>query len=405
MIVSFFQEVHMDYQKYTDSEKKALENVTFREVSQKYYESHIKMIPVHNLRLSRCSKCGRYFQYRGDLKPRAFEVYEDKQYCRDCWEKEQHLIQVPCRDCGKPITLFESRRQFTGRCRECWIKKLSSLRSKYNRYRPLLEDILKEKGIELEPPFTDGLDETGRPDHPIEDLRQRILPLRDNEYALYLIRAGDGLLAFPDNGIGLRYIKVPSSEKILEAADFSGYLLAAGSDGKDIYILTGKGELFSSNWDILKGELPSRYNESMDRLLGKKRSENGKPVQIIDLESFCLQKAGAYFTEEQIEAEAAEFCSHGITGVNSPTYYDPEAQKFFKVLTDGNYYHGYDVDYLTVSREKVLDELFRYHFTIDHFIDQCEAGQIPMSVIVSRLPWVEGPYSPPVGFGYGVHFV
>lgn len=399
----------MSYQKHTDKEIKELENLTIREVSRAYYEANkLKVAPVirnRHILMFRCDKCGRYFQYRDGIRPRAFEEYENRKYCQECWEKEQHLIRIPCRDCGRPITLFEYRNQFRGTCRECWLKKLPSLRKKYSRYRLLLEDILHEKGVRLEPMYTDGLDETGRPDHSIKDLGLRLLPLRDNEYALYLFRAGNGVLAFPDNGINLRYIKAPSSEIILEAADVSDSLLAAGSDGKDVYVLTGKGELFSSNENILKGERPGSYSASIDRLLGKKRRDKLKPVQMIVPELFCLKKAGEYFTEEQIKEAVAGFCSHGITAVNSNTYYDPEAKKFFMVLADGNYYHGYDVSYLQVSRNEVMDECVRYHFSIDQFIDQCEAGTIPLLVILSKLPWEEGPYDPPENFGYGVHFV
>lgn len=399
----------MAYQKYTDSEIEALGDLQIREVSREYYESHIKKIaPVirnRHILLFSCSRCGRCFQYRDGLRPRPFEEYEKKIYCRECWEKEERLIRVPCKDCSRSLTLYESRHQFKGMCRDCWMKKIAGLRDKYSRYRELLEDILREKGIELEPPFTDGLDETGRPDHSVENLRLQISPLRDDEYALYLFRAGNGLLAFPDNGISLRYIKAPSSEKILEAADVHEYLLAAGSDGKDIYVLTGKGELYSSNHDILKGEKPPAINAMTDRLLRIKRSGQGKPVQIIDPAPFCLRKAKEYFTDEQIEAAAAQFCSRGITAVSSNTYYDPAAQKFFKVLTDGNYYHGYDVSYPVISRDEVLDEHIRYHFSIDQFIDRCEEGTIPMLVILAKLPWTDGPYAAPDNFGYGDHFV
>ena len=398
----------MAYQKYTDDEIKALEKLTLREVSRAYYEAHkMSVAPVirnRHILMFCCNKCGRYFEYRDGIKPQAFEEYEKKKYCQKCWDKEQHRIKAPCRDCGRSITYYESRNQFRGRCRECWLKMLSFLRDKYGRYRLLLEDILREKGIKLEPMYTDGLDETGRPSHSIKDLRLNLLPLRDNEYALYLFHAGDGVLAFPDNGINLRYIKAPLSKRILEAADVSESLLAGGSDGKHIYVLTGKGELYSSNKEVLNGEQPSSYSKAIDQLLGKKRSDDLKPVQIIFPVSFCLSKAGDYFSEERIKAAAAEFCSHGITAVNSDTYYDPHAKKFFKVLTDGNYYHGYEVSYLQISRSEVMDECVRYHFSIDQFIDLCEAGTIPMLVILSRLPWVEGPYDPPESFGQGVHF-
>lgn len=407
----------MAYQHYSDSEIRALKDLTIREVSAQYYEAHRNRIaPVitgsrggfvhqYHILMFRCDKCGRYFEYRDDLRPRPFEEYERKKYCRECWETEQHRIMVPCRDCGLPVTLYMSRHQFKGRFRACWIKRLFALRQKYSAYRPLLENILREKGIELEPVYADGLDETGRPDRPVEDLKLGLPPLRENEYALYLMNAGGGVLAFPDNGISLRYIKAPSAKRVLEAADSGEYLLAAGTDGKDIYSLTGKGDLYSSNEDVLKGEQQSSGAGRMDRLLGKKRSRDLQPVRIIDPVEFCLRTAGSYFTEEQMAAAVREFCSHGIAAVSSNTYYDPQAQKFFKVLTDGNYYHGYDVEYLQKSKDEVLQEHVAFHFSIDQFVDACEAEQVPLLAILSRLPYAGGEYSPPDNFGYGTHFV
>ena len=399
----------MAYQHFPDSEIEALKGLTIREVSRKYYEEHRGLLaPVvrgSHIIMSHCDKCGRYFQYRRDLSAKLFKEYERKTYCRECWEKEQHQITVPCNNCGTPLTLYESQNHYTGLCRDCWIKTLSKLRAKYSAYMPLLEDILREKEITLKPSFTDGLDDTGRPMGSIKDQNLRVLPLRDNEYALYCFHAGDGILAFPNNGIGLRYVKAPSSPKLLEAADVSEYLLAAGSDGNDIYVLTGKGDLYSSNSAVLRNRSPSENAERTDRILGKKRSPDLKPVHVIDPLSFCLQESKKYFTEEQAEERAKEFAMSGIRAINDNTYYDPDAQKFFKVQTDGNYYHGYDVYYPLMSRDEVMQEHVRFHFSIDQFIDLCREGKMPMLLILSKLPYTEGPYSPPDNFGYGTHFV
>ena len=100
---------------------------------------------------------------------------------------------------------MESDRLYRGKTRECWIQRLEEIRKRYQKYRAILEDHLKEQGIILKPAYTDGLDETGRP----WGLRiigkrgiEKMLPLRKDEYALYLFDVGDGVLAFPDNGIG-----------------------------------------------------------------------------------------------------------------------------------------------------------------------------------------------------------
>ena len=114
----------MVFNKRTNKETDALEKLTVREVSQEYYEANRKnraqiLIHGHYILLFRCSKCGRCFEYRDDLRHKVLEEYEKNLYCRDCWEKEQHLIQVTCHDCGRPITLFESRNRFNGLCRDC----------------------------------------------------------------------------------------------------------------------------------------------------------------------------------------------------------------------------------------------------------------------------------------------
>ena len=58
---------------------------------------------------------------------------------------------------------MESDRLYRGKTRECWIQRLEEIRKRYQKYRAILEDHLKEQGIILKPAYTDGLDETGRP--------------------------------------------------------------------------------------------------------------------------------------------------------------------------------------------------------------------------------------------------
>ena len=124
------------------------------------------------------------------------------------------------------------------------------------------------------------------------------------------------------------------------------------------------------------------------------------------LDEDCLKLAGSYFTEEEVQEAVDAFCSGGIRSVDGGNiYYDPEARKFFQVLVDGNYYHGYDVDYSVMTKEEVIRWCTRFHFSVDGFTDCCRKKQVPMLVIIKSLPFEEGPYSPPDNFGYGVHFV
>ncbi|MGN0157816.1 MAG: ATP-binding protein [Brotaphodocola sp.] len=371
------------------------------EISKRYYDSHKNQIsPViterrngfvhqYHILMFQCDECQKYFEYHDDLRLRPFVEYNNKTYCRKCWEKKQHELYELCPECGKPLSVFERRNQYKGKCRDCWIKTIAKLREKYREYQILLEYQLKEQGIALNPTYTDGLDETGRPSHSIKNKKIDMLPLRDNEYALYLFDVGDGVFAFPDNGIGLRYINAPSNQNFCEVSGSHDRLLAAGTDGEAIYLLTGKGKLFITNPDISED----------------KNNNNTGGVQLIDLLSLCLKTAEDIFSEKQIEDAVTAFCSHGIVSVDDKIYYDPAAQKFFRVAVDGNYYHGYDVDYLLMSKEEVITWHTRFHFSIDSFVDACRAGEIPMLVILSRLPFKEGPYSPPDNFGYGVHFV
>lgn len=41
---------------------------------------------------------------------------------------------------------------------------------------------------------------------------------------------------------------------------------------------------------------------------------------------------------------------------------------------DGNHYHGYDVDYLLMSKEEVITWSTKFHFSIDSFVDTCRTG-------------------------------
>ncbi len=336
-----------------------------------------------------CGECQNWFEYPSD-RPRPFEEYQKKKYCRSCWEKKQHELYEACPECGKPLSVFQLRNQYKGQCRDCWIQTITKLRKKYREYQILLKNQLKEQGILLNPTYTEGLDETGRPAHFTvrENQKTDMLPLRDDEYALYLFKVGDGIFAFPDNGIGLRYIHASSEQNFGKPAGGNDRLLAAGTDGKAIYILTGEGKIY------------------ITKPAGRKKKDDGtEVVQAIDLLPFCLKTAEDIFSEGQIEDAVKAFCSRKIVSVQDTIYYDSKAQKFFRVDTDSNYYHDCEVNYFLMHKEEVIARHTRFHFSIDHFVDTCRSGKVPLLVILSRLPEREGPYRPPKNFGYGVHFV
>lgn len=378
------------------------DGVKIRRISKKYYDDAHRnrvapsfteirdgFVHQYHIFVFQCEECHQYFQYRSDAASQVLEKYENKVYCRDCWNKKQHEIYEACPECKKPLSYFERRNQYNGMCRDCWVKVIAKQREKYREYQNFLEEYLREQGVMLNPSDTDGLDETGRPSDSVKDKKIDILPLRDNEYALYLFEAGEGIFAFPSHGIGLRYIKAPSRQKFYGVAGGHNRMLAAGTDGRVIYILTDKGKLFMTRSD-------SPENDNGDHT---------ESVQAIDVYDFCMKTAEDTLSEKQIEDAVTDFCSNGIACVNDSIYYDPAAKKFFRVLVDGNYYHGYDVDYMVQSKKAVMESLVRYHFSIDGFVDACRAGEVPMLVILSRLSYEEGPYSPPDHFGYGKHFI
>jgi len=78
---------------------------------------------------------------------------------------------------------------------------------------------------------------------------------------------------------------------------------------------------------------------------------------------------------------------------------------FFGVAVDGNYYHGYDVDYYVGHREDAVERLLRFPSLADLEVTMKEK-QIPLALIASRLEEADEPgYQPPDNFGHGTHFI
>ena len=359
------------------------------QVAKTYTETRNGMVHQYSLHIFHCDGCNQYYEFRSDMIPRPYMEYGGKRYCPDCWETAQHELKEACPDCGTALSVYQRRSFFRGKCRDCWLKEIRRLRECYKPYQQELAAYLEKKGISLEKPFLDGLSETGRPLEQIAEQKDGLLPLRQGEYALYLFSARDGVFAFPDNGIGLRYIK-PSPDRefmnTLESIESNHQLLAAASDGRNVYVLDQYGTMYTTE---------------------KKSPLAKKPVgeKIIDPLAHSLKIAKEYFTEEQIQTIAKKVCGSGIFEIDSHTYYDPEAQKFFRVLTDGNSYHGYEVSYEQLTKEEVMDRLTRFHFSLFNVKEFCQSGHLPNLVLAYYLPWSEGPYTPPDNFGYGTEFI
>ena len=95
-----------------------------------------------------------------------------------------------------------------------------------------------------------------------------------------------------------------------------------------------------------------------------------------DANGKVISRRKVKLSEKEIQDAVTAFCSSGIVNVEDATYYDPAAKMFFHVYTDGNYYHGYEVRYPRLSPKEVIQSHIRVHFSLNSFIDACQAGKI-----------------------------
>ena len=291
---------------------------------------------------------------------------------------------IPCKGCGKESPAHSS---YAGFCEECRKKELIGLRERYLKYRDLLCGYLQKQGIQLTPATTEGLNEIGRPAVTVKEERHDgFLPLGERQSAIYLFQAADGVMAFPDNGVGLRYIQPPSAHWMNEKAD-RNRLLAAGSDGKELYFFTEKGEILSTDaaWE--------------KRLM-------------YDLNAGCPEIVQQYFSQEEIRAAEEKFCRNTFEDryvliYESPyssfemTFYDTSAKKFFIVSAFGSYHDGYEGVARQVSKEEALSRCIMLPFSLDAFIKECEEGIVPRLFCISRLEEKQGEYELPQAFAKG----
>lgn len=302
--------------------------------------------------------------------------------------------QANCRQCGKELS--DSAR-FHGLCYDCWCARLRVLRGFYRPYVERLRTLLARRGIFTSPGTLAGLTETGRPLRPVRKAATSVIPLREDEYAVYLFRARGALFAFPDNGIGLRYV-IPSADSVFMRqiaglgqdanAHSSGSqcFLAAASDGIHVYALSDDGKIYHTNPSV------------------------PEPIPVSSRLELCREVWQSFFSDEQIRESAAWLNNRngGIKNIDGDReYYDPTEKVFFWVSTDGNYYHGYDVSYLRLSKESVIDSSLRSELTLFRLWEKCKRGEIPLAAELEFAE--EAPedmaYDPPENFGYGFHYM
>lgn len=384
----------MKFFKYFKKEKpiptllEVLDGKDIVEVSQEYYEiqkstrgpapviteiSEDGFVHQYHVFISKCDRCGKCFVFKDRKQLYYFGL--GKNHCKSCHDEIEKERTTKCHSCGKEILY---RNAYSGFCKDCWENELIRLRKHYQKYENMLREYLQKQGIELAPITTEGLDESGRPEFSVKDESYDILPLRDNEYAIYLFKVSGGVMALPNNRIGLRYIKPPLAAWIKEKAEHPR-LLAAGSDGNDLFLLTINGEIISTNSDWEKREL-------------------------FNLQAGCPEIVHQYFSEEEIQLAQENFCKERFITVDGSvsnlhqTFFDTSAKKFFVVYADGNYYHGYDTGSYQTSKEKVISSLIRFRFSLEDFINECEDGIIPKFFLICSLDEGKGEYEPPDGF-------
>ena len=330
------------------------------------------MTPILNMRPN-IAICGQ-FQ----------ENYEGKQYCRSCWEKKEKEITDPCPECGEPVSRYE-RRVFgrAGYCPACWDRHMILARERFGRYEKTLLAFLEERGIKAACSDQNGLLPSGRPEGytGFEERNSGMIRLRRNEYAVGAFRLGNGWFAIPERGSHLRYITPSPDVKLMEfLAGIKETCLAAAVWGRNTAVLTEDGVIHSTDPAVNalkafdKGDV---IREMAERILG----------------------------EEKIRKAREEYMSEGIRSVGDRLFYDGGHRVFFRIVADGNFYHGYDVSYPVVSKEEILPVLIRREWLLDTE-EACEKGVVPVSVIAEGLEDSGNfRYEPPDNFGYGTYFM
>lgn len=262
-----------------------------------------------------------------------------------------------------------------------YMYELKALRDEYREYFFILKNYLESQGITLNSVYTtDAMDAQFQ---------------KKSEYAIYFFDVANRTFALPgEHGLNFGLRCIDSDELTSYSVVEHEIFLAAGTDGRMIYGINGKGKLIVINPD-----------EDCDE---EKRF--CVTQQVIDPLSYCMKVAESTLSENQITDEISAIQSDGIVPVRTQlfdrVFYDSKEQHFFCMRVDGNFYHGYDVDYFPMSRDEVITfGITSNIFSIKDVVDTCRDGKVHPFVLLSYLPCKEGPYSPPDNFGYGRYFI
>lgn len=121
---------------------------------------------------------------------------------------------------------------------------------------------------------------------------------------------------------------------------------------------------------IRKKHMPIKHKKHKSVFIAEREPWN--PVEEI---SECRRLCSA-ISHEALSEEKEKFFSGdkeffgscynewGIIWLRDRTFYDVNAKVFFSVVVDGNFYHGYDVEYIVESKLNVLSMLARDIYNI-----------------------------------------
>lgn len=302
-----------------------------------------------------------------------------------------HLVdkKPKCRTCNTTYT-----EDFTaGLCISRWKKDYNSKKVFYFPYKKRLDAALNEMGIRTIELSLKEIRTYGSPKtQVIEYDWMEGIHLRKGERALYTISCRNCTFGFPSNGIGIRYLHVSTNKHNQEWArkvHFSDVILAITSDNEELYWLTEKGVIKSTKDD---------WNETR---LFYKVDECRKICAYISHESINLHIS-------RLEA-VSQYNKYGIFSLFNDTFYDANAKVAFTVFADGNYYHGYDVSYITNTKKDLLENLVSsYGYgNLYNISKKCSSGQIPTFAVADILDIDESKkdYNPPINVGFGSIYV
>ncbi len=263
----------------------------------------------------------------------------------------------------------------------------------YGGYKNRLVEFLSKMGIDVNTYFTTEYTTTdGRPKNQVKVLDELdAIPLRKNEWARYSFICRGSVYCFPQNGIGIRYIKISSlpDEYIwAKSVALSGGIIAMCSDGKNIYYVDEKGIIKSTDRNWIEISLFDSVQECIN-IISSISDES------IYEEIKSRKAVSPDGSENIIEISGYRY------GRYPYTYYD-FSQKMFFIMSITMDHCGDEVGYYRVEKGKVMERLSKEEpYTMWKKVKE---GKVPSVAVVNYLPEADekDSFEPPAPFGRGV---